>query len=98
MFTVLKTEFLVTVFLAGFNILIWSREEMVTRKQECLMQAMTDKGIGDRSLSRQRGQRQSNTGTSRLRTKLLSLDFEGSKTKNKECTLQKKLKGKSSED
>ncbi|XP_077178497.1 DNA damage-binding protein 2 [Paroedura picta] len=82
----------------GFNILIWSREEMVTRKQECLMQAMAEQGIGGRSLSRQRGQRQSNTGTSRLKTKLLSLDFEGSKTKSKEHPLQKKQRGKNLED
>lgn len=71
---------------------------MVTRKQECLMQAIADQEIGGRRLSLQRGQRQSSTETSRLKTKLLSLDFEGSKTKSKKCTLQKKRKGKDSED
>ncbi|XP_048339791.1 DNA damage-binding protein 2 [Sphaerodactylus townsendi] len=82
----------------GFNILIWSREEMVTRKQECLMQAMTEQGIGSRGSTGPRGRRQSNTGTNRLKTKLLSLDVERSKTNSKECTSQKKRKGKGSED
>ncbi|XP_003214666.2 DNA damage-binding protein 2 isoform X2 [Anolis carolinensis] len=84
----------------GFNILIWSREEMVTKKQERLMQAMTEQGIGCRNVSRQGGRRQrpSNPGTSKLKTKLLSLELESSKTQTKERKLQEKKKRKNTED
>ncbi|XP_042317317.1 DNA damage-binding protein 2 isoform X2 [Sceloporus undulatus] len=84
----------------GFNILIWSREEMVTKKQEHLMQAMTEEGIGHRSLSRQGGrrQRQSNPGTSKSKAKLLSLELESSKTQAKEHKLQEKKKRKHPKD
>ncbi|XP_053112391.1 DNA damage-binding protein 2 isoform X2 [Hemicordylus capensis] len=85
----------------GFNIMIWSRDEMVTKKQECLMQAMTEQGIGCRSLTRQGGQRrrQSNTGTSKLKSKLLSLELEDTKTKGQERKLkEKRRRGKDAED
>ncbi|KAJ6667170.1 hypothetical protein lerEdw1_017148 [Lerista edwardsae] len=85
----------------GFNILIWSREEMITKKQERLMQAMTEQGIGCKSLSRQGGQRQrqSKAGTSKLKTKLLNLELDGPKTKSKEYKLQeKRRKGSDVED
>lgn len=74
---------------------------MITKKQERLMQAMTEQGIGCKSLSRQGGQRQrqSNTGTSILKTKLLSLELDGPKTKSKEHKLQeKRRKGSDVED
>ncbi|XP_072842127.2 DNA damage-binding protein 2 isoform X3 [Pogona vitticeps] len=56
----------------GFNILIWGHEEMISKKQERLMQAVTEQGNGCRTSSRQGGprNRQSETGTSRLKTKL----------------------------
>ncbi|XP_061466925.1 DNA damage-binding protein 2 isoform X2 [Rhineura floridana] len=85
----------------GFNILIWSREEMVTKKQECLMQSMTEQGIGYRSLSQPgvQRQRQSKTGSSKLETKLLSLELESTRTQSKGCKLQEKSrKGKDSND
>ncbi|XP_043371714.1 DNA damage-binding protein 2 isoform X2 [Dermochelys coriacea] len=68
----------------GFNILIWSREEMVTKKQEHLLKAMTEQGIGSRSLSRHGLQKQSNPRASKLKTKLLALELEGTKTKGKD--------------
>ncbi|XP_028582303.2 DNA damage-binding protein 2 isoform X1 [Podarcis muralis] len=85
----------------GFNILVWSREEMVTQNQECLMQSMTEQGMRCRRLSRlgTQNQRQSTTGASKLKTKLFSLELESTKTKGKEHKLQeKKKRGKYSED
>ncbi|XP_064368757.1 DNA damage-binding protein 2 isoform X2 [Dromaius novaehollandiae] len=79
----------------GFNILIWSREEMVAKKQEHLLKAMTEQGIGSRSLSRRGLQRQANPGTSKLKTKLLSWEVEEAKTKSKDSKSQgRKQKGK----
>uniref|UniRef100_A0A6J0U4K8 DNA damage-binding protein 2 n=1 Tax=Pogona vitticeps TaxID=103695 RepID=A0A6J0U4K8_9SAUR len=56
----------------GFNILIWGHEEMISKKQERLLQGVTEQGNGCRTSSRQGGprNRQSETGTSRLKTKL----------------------------
>ncbi|XP_037756126.1 DNA damage-binding protein 2 isoform X2 [Chelonia mydas] len=68
----------------GFNILIWSREEMVTKKQEHLLKAMTEQGSGSRSLSRHGLQKQSNPRASKLKTKFLALELEGTKTKGKD--------------
>ncbi|XP_060619456.2 DNA damage-binding protein 2 isoform X1 [Anolis sagrei] len=84
----------------GFNILIWSREEMVAEKQERLMQAMAEQGVGCSNVSRQGGRRQrpSNPGTSKLKTKLLSLELESSKTQTKEQKFQEKKKRKNAED
>ncbi|XP_066491853.1 DNA damage-binding protein 2 [Tiliqua scincoides] len=86
----------------GFNILIWSRDEMITKKQERLMQAMTDQGIGRvncNGLSPQGGQRPSNAGTSTLRTKQLNLKLDGPKTRSREYKLlEKKRKGSDLED
>ncbi|XP_033004428.1 DNA damage-binding protein 2 isoform X2 [Lacerta agilis] len=83
----------------GFNILVWSREEMVTQNQECLMQSMTGQGMRCRSLSRlgTQNQRQSTAGASKLKTKLFSLELESTKTKGKEHK-EKKKRGKYSED
>lgn len=82
-------------FLSGFNILIWSREEMVMKKQEHLLKAMTEQGIGSRSLSRRGGQRQANPGTSKLKAKLLSWEVEEMGTKTKDSKSQgRKWKGK----
>ncbi|XP_074853405.1 DNA damage-binding protein 2 isoform X3 [Carettochelys insculpta] len=67
----------------GFNILIWSREEVVTKKQEHLLKAMTEQGIGSRSLSRP-GLQKSSARASKLKTKLLALELEGTKTKRKD--------------
>ncbi|OXB82239.1 UNVERIFIED_CONTAM: hypothetical protein H355_007936 [Colinus virginianus] len=72
----------------GFNILIWSREEMVMKKQEHLLKAMTEQGIGSRSLSRRGGQRQANPGTSKLKAKLLSWEVEEMRTKTKDSKSQ----------
>lgn len=72
----------------GFNILIWSREEMVMKKQEHLLKAMTEQGIGSRSLSRRGGQRQANPGTSKLKAKLLSWEVEEMGTKTKDSKSQ----------
>uniref|UniRef100_A0A8V0ZRW7 DNA damage-binding protein 2 n=1 Tax=Gallus gallus TaxID=9031 RepID=A0A8V0ZRW7_CHICK len=72
----------------GFNILIWSREEMVMKKQEHLLKAMTEQGIGSRSLSRCGGQRQANPGTSKLKAKLLSWEVEEMGTKTKDSKSQ----------
>ncbi|XP_062491870.1 DNA damage-binding protein 2 isoform X2 [Pezoporus occidentalis] len=55
----------------GFNILIWSREEMVAKKQEHLLKAMTEQGIGSWSLSRCGGQRQAKPGTKKLKANLV---------------------------
>ncbi|XP_075783772.1 DNA damage-binding protein 2 isoform X2 [Pelodiscus sinensis] len=68
----------------GFNILIWSREEMVTKKQEHLLKAMTEQGVRSRSLSRSGLRKKSNSGASKLKTKLLALELEGTKTKGKD--------------
>nr|XP_048708058.1 DNA damage-binding protein 2 isoform X4 [Caretta caretta] len=68
----------------GFNILIWSREEMVTKKQEHLLKAMTEQRSGSRSLSRHGLQKQSNPLASKLKTKFLALELEGTKTKGKD--------------
>ncbi|KAJ7414705.1 DNA damage-binding protein 2 [Willisornis vidua] len=65
----------------GFNILIWSREEMVAKKQEHLLKAMTEQGIGNRSSSRRGGQRQANPGTSKIKAKLLSWELVETRTK-----------------
>ncbi|XP_007431630.1 DNA damage-binding protein 2 [Python bivittatus] len=79
----------------GFNILIWNREVLVTKKQEDLMQAMKEQGIGLKNLPQQRGQRQrqSNTGTNKFKTKLLSLELEDTKqrVKNTQCKRRKDL-------
>ncbi|KAM8807174.1 DNA damage-binding protein 2 [Eudromia elegans] len=80
----------------GFNILIWSREEMVAKKQEHLLKAMTEQGIGSRSSSRRGGQRQANPGTSKLKTKILSWEAEEAKTKSK--SQGRKRKGKDLEN
>uniref|UniRef100_A0A8D0GHJ8 DNA damage-binding protein 2 n=1 Tax=Sphenodon punctatus TaxID=8508 RepID=A0A8D0GHJ8_SPHPU len=79
----------------GFNILIWSREEMVTKKQECLLKAMTERGIGCNNLSRQGGQTAPKPRKSKLKTKLLGLELEGTRTKGKDPKSQgRKYKGK----
>ncbi|XP_074440534.1 DNA damage-binding protein 2 isoform X3 [Larus michahellis] len=79
----------------GFNILIWSREEMVAKKQEHLLKAMTEQGIGSWSLSRRGGQRQANPGTSKLKANLLSLELEEMRTKSNDSKSQgRKQKGK----
>ncbi|KAJ7406108.1 DNA damage-binding protein 2 [Pitangus sulphuratus] len=79
----------------GFNILIWSREEMVAKKQEHLLKAMTEQGIGSWSSSRRGGQRQANPGTSKLKAKLLSWELEEMRTKNSDSKSKgRKRKGK----
>ncbi|CAN0087425.1 unnamed protein product, partial [Bubo scandiacus] len=65
----------------GFNILIWSREDMVTRKQEHLLKAMIERKIGDWSLPRLGGQRPSNPGTSKLKANLTVLGAGGDENK-----------------
>ncbi|XP_075358765.1 DNA damage-binding protein 2 isoform X4 [Mycteria americana] len=83
----------------GFNILIWSREEMVAKKQEHLLKAMTEQGIGSWSLSRRGGQRQANPGTSKLKANLLSWELEEMRTKPKDSKSQgRKRKGKDLEN
>uniref|UniRef100_A0A8D0BG08 DNA damage-binding protein 2 n=1 Tax=Salvator merianae TaxID=96440 RepID=A0A8D0BG08_SALMN len=85
----------------GFNILIWSREKMLTKEQECFTQSTTKQGTGSRSSSQPRAQRQrqSNTGTSNLKSKLFSLEVDKTKTKGKDSKLQeKKRRGKDLED
>ncbi|XP_072193075.1 DNA damage-binding protein 2 isoform X1 [Excalfactoria chinensis] len=72
----------------GYNILIWSREEMVMKKQKHLMKAMTEQGIGSQSLSRRGRQRQANPGTSKLKAKLLFCDVEEMGTKAKDSKSQ----------
>lgn len=79
----------------GFNILIWSREEMVAKKQEHLLKTMTEQGIGSWSLSRRGGQRQANPGTSKLKANLLPWELEEPRTKNNDSKSQgRKRKGK----
>ncbi|KAM6274663.1 DNA damage-binding protein 2 isoform 2-T2 [Porphyrio hochstetteri] len=79
----------------GFNILIWSREEMVAKKQEHLLKAMTDQGIRNWSLSRRGGQRQANPGTSKLKSNFLSSELEEMRTKSNDSKSQgRKRKGK----
>ncbi|XP_074680126.1 LOW QUALITY PROTEIN: DNA damage-binding protein 2 [Strix aluco] len=83
----------------GFNILIWSREDMVTRKQEHLLKAMIERRIGDWSLPRLGGQRPSNPGTSKLKANLLSWELEEMRTKSNDSTSQgRKRKGKDLEN
>ncbi|XP_074886927.1 DNA damage-binding protein 2 isoform X1 [Buteo buteo] len=83
----------------GFNILIWSREEMVAKKQEHLLKAMTEQGIGSWSLSRRGGQRQANPGTSKLKANLLSWELEEMRTKSNDSKSQgRKRKGKDLEN
>ncbi|XP_027561047.1 DNA damage-binding protein 2 isoform X1 [Neopelma chrysocephalum] len=79
----------------GFNILIWSREEMVAKKQEHLLKAMTEQGIGSWNSSRRGGQRQANPGTSKLKAKLLSWELDEMRTKNNDSKSKgRKRKGK----
>ncbi|XP_044291676.1 DNA damage-binding protein 2 [Varanus komodoensis] len=79
----------------GFNILIWNREEMITKKQEHLLQAMTEQGIGSRNITRQeeQQQRQSSTGKSKLKSKLFRLELEDIEPSGQERKLQEKKKG-----
>jgi len=72
---------------------------MVAKKQEHLLKAMTEQGIGSWSLSRCGGQRQENLGTSKLKAKLLSWELEERRTKNDNSKLQgRKRKGKDLEN
>lgn len=72
---------------------------MVAKKQEYLFKAMTEQGIGSWSLSRCGGQKQTNPGTSKLKTTLLSLELEEIRTKNNNCKSQgRKRKGKDLEN
>ncbi|XP_005236408.1 DNA damage-binding protein 2 isoform X1 [Falco rusticolus] len=83
----------------GFNILIWSRKEMVAKKQEHLLKAMTEQGIGSWSWSRRGGQRQANPGTSKLKANLLSWELEETRTKSSNSKSQgRKRKGKDLEN
>ncbi|KAM6393398.1 DNA damage-binding protein 2 isoform 5-T5 [Pluvialis apricaria] len=83
----------------GFNILIWSREEMVAKKQEHLLKAMTEQGLGSWSLSRRGGQRQANAGTSKLKANLLPWELEETRTKSSDSKSQgRKRKGKDLEN
>ncbi|KYO21749.1 DNA damage-binding protein 2 [Alligator mississippiensis] len=82
----------------GFNILIWSREEMVAKKQEHLLKAMTQQGIGGRSSSRRGGQRQPNQGKSKLKAKLLAQELEETKIKGKNTKSQGRKQKKDLED
>ncbi|KAK6472531.1 DNA damage-binding protein 2 isoform X1 [Huso huso] len=74
----------------GFNILIWSREEMVTSKQETLLKMMQEQGIGaDTSRGqrgpqrRPRGEGSGNAELGKLKKKLASLESAGVSTKTK---------------
>ncbi|RXM28872.1 DNA damage-binding protein 2, partial [Acipenser ruthenus] len=74
----------------GFNILIWSREEMVTSKQETLLKMMQEQGIGaDTSRGqrgpqrRPRGEGSGNAELGKLKKKLASLESAGMSTKTK---------------
>ncbi|MGH0183861.1 UNVERIFIED_CONTAM: hypothetical protein FKN15_013150 [Acipenser sinensis] len=74
----------------GFNILIWSREEMVTSKQETLLKMMQEQGIGaDTSRGqrgpqrRPRGEGSGNAELGKLKKKLASLESAGVSTKTR---------------
>ncbi|XP_069077757.1 DNA damage-binding protein 2 isoform X1 [Pleurodeles waltl] len=54
----------------GVNILIWSRENVVEKKQEELMKAMAEQGIGRTPPARRGGQRRSQTTSNPLSDKL----------------------------
>lgn len=60
------------------------------------MQAMKEQRIGLKNVLHQRGQRQrpSNTETNKFKTKLLSIEFEETKTKGKEYTVHTKRRKK----
>ncbi|XP_078540596.1 DNA damage-binding protein 2 [Lissotriton helveticus] len=81
----------------GVNILIWSREDAVEKKQEELMKAMAEQGIGRTPPARRGGQRRSQPTTNlpldKLKKKLSSLE-ETTETQTKEQTPKQRKKHK----
>lgn len=71
---------------------------MVAKKQEHLLKAMTQQGIGGRSSSRRGGQRQPNQGKSKLKAKLLAQELEETKIKGKNTKSQGRKQKKDLED
>ncbi|XP_043938636.1 DNA damage-binding protein 2 isoform X2 [Protopterus annectens] len=85
----------------GFNILIWSREEMVAMKQEGLLKEMKEQGIGRNSATRStprrsRGTESSNSNQAKYKGIVCNLSPQSTKTKGKENvkTQQQKHKRK----
>ncbi|XP_028916023.1 DNA damage-binding protein 2 [Ornithorhynchus anatinus] len=68
----------------GYNILIWSREEAVARKQERLLKVMTEQGLGGGYSVRWERPNRSDPAPGQPRRKQPSLEGKKTKTKRKD--------------